>query len=75
MHINTTPTFAYLCDVENKKKRAGACSSYIALITADDISYLFTHEELSRAQVRAFKNKEDIPRVNYSYDLGETQKN
>ena len=73
MHINNTPTFAYLCNVENKKKRGGANSAYIALITSDDNAYLFTPEEFSRAQVRAFKNKEDIPSVNYSYDLGEKQ--
>lgn len=63
--------YAYLTEVENKKRRANANKVYHALVTEDMQIYFFTEDELRKAQVRALQNREDIEPIEVTYEIVE----
>jgi predicted RND superfamily exporter protein len=56
---------AYICKVENLKARTSSSKEYFSLYVEDGKSYLFTATDLSKAETRAKKNKEDVVSVSF----------
>ena len=59
--------------VENKDRKFGAATQYVYVrLQCEDKQekvYLFTHNELARAEKRAAKNKEDLPVISWLRNL------
>lgn len=58
--------YSYIYKVKNKNRYKTANHFYYLLLT-NKFSYLFTKNDLMRAAIRADKNIEDIPKINYSF--------
>lgn len=52
--------YAYIKTVENKKRKNNASSLYFQISPDDGRHFLFTENELKKAESRAKKNPEDI---------------
>lgn len=56
---------AYIAKVQNKKARTSASKEYFYVSVEGGESYLFTTNDIDKAQKRALKNLEDISPTNF----------
>jgi len=56
---------AYVCKVKNSKSRTSASKEYFQVYVEGDRSYLFTTNDLDKAEKRASKNPEDVIAINF----------
>jgi len=56
---------AYVCKVKNNKSRTSASKEYFQVYVEGDRSYLFTANDLDKAEIRARKNPEDVVSINF----------
>jgi hypothetical protein len=56
---------AYIAKIQNKKARTSASKEYFYVSVEDGESYLFTVNDLEKAQKRASKNLEDTSASNF----------
>ena len=56
---------AYVCKVKNSKSRTSASKEYFQVYVEGDRSYLFTTNDLDKAEIRARKNPEDVIAINF----------
>ncbi len=52
--------YAYIKAVTNDKRRGNSALVYIQISSDDDRHFLFTEDELKKAEARARKNPEDL---------------